>query len=81
MSWLFEPGIVLLMTAHEDKALNATVRTIRLTSIRPAIVITVADFLIHAGGVSLFRIKFIPLKLSFAACGKTMLSAWPVFKL
>ena len=55
-------------------------RIIRATSIVPAIVRTVADFLIHAGGFPLFRIRFAPEKFNFDACGKTMLSACFVFK-
>ena len=53
---------------------------IRVTSIVPAIVRTVADFLIHGAGIPLFRIRFAPEKFSFDACGKAMLSAFPVFK-
>ena len=55
-------------------------RMIRVTSIVPAIVRTVADFVIHAAGFPLFRIRFAPEKFSFDACGKTMLSACFVFK-
>ena len=65
---------------QEAKALKAIVRMIRVTSIVPAIVRTVADFLIHGAGIPLFRIRFAPEKFSFDACGKAMLSAFPVFK-
>ena len=66
---------------QEAKALKAIVRMIRVTSIAPAIVRTVADFLIHAAGFPFFRIRFAPEKFSFDACGKTILSACPVFNL
>ena len=65
---------------QEAKALYAIVRMIRVTSIVPAIVRTVADFLIHDAGFPFFRIRFTPEKFSFDACGKTILSACPVFK-
>ena len=65
---------------QEAKALKAIVRMILVTSIVPAIVRTVADFVTHAAGFPLLRIRFGPEKFSFDACGKTMLSACPVFK-
>jgi hypothetical protein len=65
---------------QEAKALKAIVKIIRVTSIVQAIVRTVADFLIHAAGFPLLRIRFTPEKFSFDACGKTILSACLVFK-